>query len=110
MAFYGNSDITNKEEKPGEDTNGDGTEDKPGEVITTSYKVSLADTKGNIPNALVKIEDGKVYITIPDTYVLDVSNQITATVTDNEDKPVANVSVTMTDKNNTSNENLLVIT
>ena len=98
----GNSDITNKEEKPGEDTNGDGTEDKPGEVITTSYKVSLADTKGNIPNALVKIEDGKVYITIPDTHVLDVSNQITATVTDNEDKPVANVSVTMTDKNNTS--------
>ena len=98
----GNSDITNKEEKPGEDTNGDGTEDKPGEVITTSYKVSLADTKGNIPNALVKIENGKVYITIPDTHVLDVSNQITATVTDNEDKPVANVSVTMTDKNNTS--------
>ena len=98
----GNSDVTNKEEKPGEDTNGDGTEDKPGEVITTTYNVALADTKGNIPNALVKIEDGKVYITIPDTHTLTTSNQITATVTDGENKPVANVSVTMTDKTNTS--------
>lgn len=82
----GNSDVTNKEEKPGEDTNGDGTEDKPGEVITTTYNVALADTKGNIPNALVKIEDGKVYITIPDTHTLTTSNQITATVTDGENK------------------------
>ena len=98
----GNSDVTNKEEKPGEDTNGDGTEDKPGEVITTTYNVALADTKGNIPNALVKIEDGKVYITIPDTHTLTTSNQITATVTDGENKPVANVSVTMTDNTNTS--------
>ncbi len=98
----GNSDITDKDEKPGEDTDGDGTEDKPGEIITTKYNVALADTKGNIPDALVKIEDGKVFITIPDSHVLDVSNQITATVTDADGKPVANVSVTMTDKNNTS--------
>ncbi len=49
---------------------------KPGEVITTTYNVALADTKGNIPNALVKIEDGKVYITIPDTHTLTTSNQI----------------------------------
>ena len=98
----GNSDVTDKNEKPGEDTDGDGTEDKPGEVITTKYNVALADTKGNIPNALVKIEDGKVYITIPDTHTLTTSNQITATVTDSENKPVANVSVTMIDKENTS--------
>ena len=35
-------------------------------------------------------------------HILTTSNQITATVTDGENKPVANVSVTMTDKTNTS--------
>ena len=41
----GNSGVTDKEEKPGEDTDGDGKEDKPGETVTTLYKVALNDTK-----------------------------------------------------------------
>lgn len=44
----GNSGVTDKEEKPGEDTDGDGKEDKPGETVTTLYKVALNDTKGVI--------------------------------------------------------------
>jgi len=93
----GNSGITDKEEKPGEDTDGDGKEDKPGETVTTIYKVALNDTKGIITDAFVKIEDGKVYITLPETHTLTTSNQITATITDNEDKAVKGVSVTITD-------------
>ncbi len=94
----GNSGVTDKEEKPGEDTDGDGTEDKPGETVTTTYKVALNDTKGIITDAFVKIEDGKVYITLPETHTLTTSNQVTATITDNEDKAVKGVSVTIADK------------
>ena len=94
----GNSGVTDKEEKPGEDTDGDGKEDKPGETVTTLYKVALNDTKGVITDAFVKIEDGKVYITLPETHTLTTSNQITATITDNDGKAVKGVSVTIADK------------
>ena len=94
----GNSGVTDKEEKPGEDTDGDGKEDKPGETVTTLYKVALNDTKGVITDAFVKIEDGKVYITLPETHTLTTSNQVTATITDNDGKAVKGVSVTIADK------------
>ena len=94
----GNSGVTDKEEKPGEDTDGDGKEDKPGETVTTLYKVALNDTKGVITDAFVKIEDGKVYITLPETHTLTTSNQVTATITDNDGKAVKGVFVTIADK------------
>ena len=94
----GNSGITDKEEKPGEDTDGDGKEDKPGETVTTLYNVALSDTKGVITDAFVKIEDGKVYITLPETHTLTTSNQVTATITDKDGKAVQGVSVTIADK------------
>ncbi len=84
----GNSGI--EETKPGE---GENTDD-----VTTAYKVLVADTKGVITNALVKIEDGKVTVTLPETHTLTTSNQTTVTVTDNENKAVKGVSVTIVDK------------
>lgn len=84
----GNSGV--EETKPGEDENA--------EDVKTSYKVLVADTKGVITNALVKIEDGKVTVTLPETHTLTTSNQTTVTVTDNEDKAVKGVSVTVKDK------------
>lgn len=84
----GNSGV--EETKPGE---GENTE-----YVKTEYKVVVNDTKGVIGDALVKIEDGKVTVTLPETHILTTSNQTTVTVTDNEDKAVKGVSVTIKDK------------
>ena len=62
----------------------------------------VADTKGVIGNSFIEIEDGKVFIQLPETHTLTTSNQTTVTVTDNEDKAVKGVSVTITDKTNTT--------
>ncbi len=93
----GNSDITEEKPSKGEDTDGDGTEDKPGETVTTSYIVKVNDTKGIITGSFVEIKDGKVYVTLPETHTLTTANQTTVTVLDKENKPVANVSVTVKD-------------
>lgn len=95
----GKSDVTETVPGQGEDTDGDGKEDKPGADVTTSYNVAVNDTKGIINNAFIKIENGKVTITLPDTHTLTTSNQTTVTVTDKENKPVKDVSVTVNDKN-----------
>ncbi len=84
----GNSGI--EETTPGEGENAD---DK-----TVKYSVSVADTKGNINNSFIKIEDGKVHITLPETHTLTTSNQTTATVTNESGEPVKGVSVTIADK------------
>lgn len=94
----GSSDITEEKPGKGEDTDGDGVEDKPGEIETVTYKVSVNDTKGIINNAFVVIKDGKVYVTLPDTHTLTTSNQTTVTVLDKDGKAVKGVSVTIKDK------------
>ena len=92
-----NEDITDNDGNSGiEETtpgNGDDTEDK-----TVKYNVAVADTKGVINNAFIKIEDGKVFVTLPETHTLTTSNQTTVTVTDNENNAVKGVSVTINDK------------
>ena len=95
----GKSDISEDKETEGEDTNNDGEIDKPGETISTLYNVAVSDTKGAVNNAFIKITDGKVNITLPDTHTLTTSNQTTVTVTDKDGKAVSNVPVTVTDKN-----------
>ena len=90
----GDGDIT--ETKPGEDTDGDGEPDT--EETETAYTVTVSNKDGNIANALVKIEDGKVTVTLPDTHTLTTSNQTTVTVKDKDGNPVKGVSVTIKDK------------
>ena len=90
----GDGDIT--EIKPGEDTDGDGEPDT--EETETAYTVTVSNKDGNIANALVKIEDGKVTVTLPDTHTLTTSNQTTVTVRDKDGNPVKGVSVTIKDK------------
>lgn len=94
----GSSDITEEKPGKGEDTDGDGVEDKPGEVEITSYIVKVNDTKGIITGAFIEIKDGKVYVTLPETHTLTTSNQTTVTVLDKDNKPVQNVNVTVKDK------------
>jgi len=96
----GNSGVTETTTQDGTDTDGDGEVDTPSETVTTEYKVTVSDTTGIITNAFVKIENGKVYVTLPDGKTLTTSNQTTVTVKDSENKPVKDVSVTVTDKSN----------
>ena len=91
----GKTDIS--ETIPGKDTDGDGKEDT--EETKTEYNITVEDTKGKIENAYIEIKDGKITVTLPDTHTLTTSNQTTVTVLDKENKGVANVSVTVTDKN-----------
>lgn len=90
----GDGDIT--ETNPGEDTDGDGEPDS--EDKETFYNVTVANEDGNIAGALVKIKDGKVTVTLPDTHTLTTSNQTTVTVKDKDGNPVKGVSVTIKDK------------
>lgn len=84
----GNSDIESVHPETGGNT----------EEVKTKYKVLVSDTKGVIENAFVKIEDGKVSVTLPETHTLTTSNQTTVTVTDTEDKAIKGVPVTILDK------------
>lgn len=97
----GKSDVTEEKTVDGKDTDGDGEKDTPDEVVTTTYAVSVKDTKGIIENSFIEIKDGKVFVTLPDGNTLTTSNQTTVTVTDKDGKPVKGVNVTVTDKNNT---------
>ncbi|MFQ9512742.1 MAG: S-layer homology domain-containing protein [Clostridia bacterium] len=63
------------------------------------YNVIVEDTKAKIENAIVKIKDGKISVTLPDGQILDTSNQTTVTVSDKDAQPVKDMSVTVTDKN-----------
>ncbi len=105
----GDSDVTEDKPGKGEDTDGDGVEDKPGETVTTTYIVKVNDTKGIITGAFIEIKDGKVIVTLPKENTLTTSNQTTVTVLDTDNKPVANVSVTVkdatTEKTATTNTN-----
>ena len=98
----GGSNVTDKTEEEDKDTDGDGTPDTPGETIEQQYIVSVKDTKGIIPDAFVKISNGKISVTLPEGKTLTTSNQTTVTVLDKESKPVSGVSVTITDSSNTS--------
>ncbi len=71
----------------------------PGEVVNVLYNIIVENKDAVISDAFVKIENGKVYVTLPDTHTLTTSNQTTVTVLDKNMEPVKGVSVTVTDKN-----------
>lgn len=76
--------------------------DKDGNAVINGYTVVVEDTKAKIEKAYVVIVDGKIIVKLPDTSELTTSNQITVTVTDEDAKPVKDMSVTVTDKNGKS--------
>ena len=94
----GSSYVTDTEEKPGTDTDGDGIKDTEDETIETKYIVSVKDTLGIITNAFVEVKDGKITVKLPEDKTLTTSNQTTVTVKDENGNAVKNISVTITDK------------
>ena len=94
----GSSDVTDTEEKPGTDTDGDGIKDTEDETVETKYIVSVKDTFGIITNAFVEVKDGKISVKLPEDKTLTTSNQTTVTVKDENGNAVKNISVTITDK------------
>ena len=94
----GKTDIS--ETIPGKDTDGDGKDDTA--ETKTEYNITVEDTKGKIENAYIEIKDGKITVTLPDGKTLTTDNQTTVTVLDKENKGIANVSVTVMDKNKTT--------
>ncbi|WP_455720277.1 S-layer homology domain-containing protein, partial [Agathobacter sp.] len=94
----GKTDIS--ETIPGKDTDGDGKSDT--EDTKAEYNITVEDTKGKIENAFIEIKDGKIFVTLPDSKTLTTDNQTTVTVLDKENKGIANISVTVTDKNKTT--------
>lgn len=64
-----------------------------------NYNVNVSDESGNpIKDAMIEEkEDGSISVTLPDGTLLDPENKVVVTVTDDEDKPVPGVTVTVTD-------------
>ena len=77
-----------------------------GEATVNGYKVVLTDEKAPIANAYIEIIDSKINVKLPEGVVFDYTNRITATVTDKEDKPVKDMSVTFTDTEDKSESDL----
>lgn len=73
--------------------------DKNGKAVVNDYTVVVEDIKAKIENAYIEIKDGKISVKLPDTNELTTSNQTTVTVTDKDNAPVKDMSVTVTDKN-----------
>lgn len=68
-----------------------------GECNYEIYCITVENTKTVISDAETKIEGDNIYIMLPETHTLTKNNQITVTVTDKENTPVADISVTVSD-------------
>ena len=80
--------------------------DVEGKAVVSGYKVVIADEKTPIANAYLEIVDSKISIVLPEGSVLDLANRISVTVTDSEDKPVKDMSVTVKDNTERTETNL----
>lgn len=73
--------------------------DADGKAVVDGYNVIVEDTKAKIEKAFIEIKDGKISVKLPDSNELTTSNQTTVTVSDKDNAPVKDMSVTVTDKN-----------
>lgn len=80
--------------------------DVEGNAKVNGYNALITDETKPIANAFIEIVDGKISVKLPEGVTFDYHNRITAIVTDSEDKPVKDMSVTFTDVENKSETNL----
>ena len=67
--------------------------DSDGKAKVNGYNVLITDETKPIENAFVTIGEGQINVMLPDGVMIDIDNRITATITDNEDKPVKDMTV-----------------
>lgn len=77
-----------------------------GKAVVNGYNVLITDETKPIENAFVTISDGKINVVLPDEMTFDYNNRITATVTDKDNNPVKDMSITFTDSTEKSDTNL----
>lgn len=77
-----------------------------GEAIVNGYNVSVSNETAPIENAYIEMLDGKISVTLPEGSVIAIENRITVTVTDADNAPVKDMSVTVTDTTEKSETNL----
>lgn len=80
--------------------------DSEGKAVVNGYNVLITDEQKPIENAFVVIADGKISVKLPEGVSFDYANRITATVTNQDNAPVKDMSVTFTDSTEQSETNL----
>ena len=80
--------------------------DSEGKAKVNGYNVLLTDETKPIENAFITIGDGQINVMLPEGGLIDISNRITATITDSEDKPVKDMTVIFTDKADRTESNV----
>ena len=80
--------------------------DSEGKGVVNGYNVLVTDETKPIENAFITILDGKLNVNLPEGSLIDIENRITVTVTDSENAPVKDMSVTVTDSAEKSESNL----
>lgn len=80
--------------------------DSEGKAKVNGYNVLITDETKPIENAFVTIGEGQINVMLPEGSLIDISNRITATITDSEDKPVKDMTVIFTDKSDRTESNV----
>ncbi len=80
--------------------------DSEGKAIVNGYNVLITDEAKPIENAFITIADGKINVALPDGVLIDITNRITATITDSENAPVKDMTVIFTDKAENTESNV----
>ena len=80
--------------------------DSEGKAKVNGYNVLITDETKPIENAFITIGEGQINVMLPEGSLIDISNRITATITDSEDKPVKDMTVIFTDKSDRTESNV----
>ena len=80
--------------------------DSEGKAKVNGYNVVITDKIKPIENAFITIGEGQINVMLPEGSLIDISNRITATITDSEDKPVKDMTVIFTDKADRTESNV----
>lgn len=80
--------------------------DSEGKAVVNGYSVVIADENRLIEGTYIELVDGKINVKLPEDVKIDMENRVTATITDSENAPVKDMSVTFTDNTEQVETNL----
>lgn len=80
--------------------------DSEGKGVVNGYNVLVTDETKPVENAFITMADGKLNVKLPETSVIAIENRITVTITDGENAPVKDMSVTVVDNTEKSETDL----